>query len=103
MSKTVADSGQMRRLAAKLERLADEYQHLYEYELYGTIVDDIRRAYKGVDTDAMIHGLEEFRNDFSRLRYTVYQYAAYLRKAAAKYDDMQAELAAQAAQLTKDV
>lgn len=103
MPKTIVDSGEMRRLADRLERLADEYQFLYERELYGTIVENIRRAYKGIDAEAMIHGLEEFRNDFARIKYTIDQYASHLRFAARTYDDMQAELAAKANQLTQDV
>ncbi len=103
MPRAIVDSTDMRRLAGRLEQLSDEYQYLYERELYGRVSEKIRKAYKGVDADAMIHGLEEFHNDFARLKRTIDQYAAHLRRAAAKYDDMQEELACQAAQLSKDV
>ncbi len=97
------DSGEIRRLADKLERLAEEYQHLYEYDLYGTVVDSIRRAYKGVDADAMIHGLEGFRNDFARLKAVIDQYVAHLRYAARAYDDIQTEIESKAKNLKQDV
>ena len=103
MPKIIVDSVEMRRLADKLERLAEEYQHLYEYDLYGTVVDSIRRAYKGIDADAMIHGLEEFRNDFARLKAVIDQYVAHLRYAARAYDEIQAEIETKAKELKQDV
>lgn len=97
MSRIVVDSQEMRRLASKLERLADEYQYIVQNELYGKVVDGIRRCYNGVDADAMIHGLEEFRSDLLRMKKVVDQYAGYIRNAARKYDETQDELAAKAA------
>lgn len=103
MPRVVVDSGDMRKLARRLEQLSDEYQYIYERELYGRITEQIRAAYKGVDAEAMIHGLEEFRNDFNRMKNVIDQYAAHLRQAAMRYDDAQAELASHAAGLTKDI
>ncbi len=102
MANTKIDSGAMRRLASRLDALAEDYEYLYEHDLYVVIVDNIRRAYKGVDADALVYGLEGFKNDFRRLKRTINQYADFLRRAARRYDELQEELAARARQLTSD-
>lgn len=102
MSKTTVDSAALRRLADRIEQLADEYQYLYQHKLYGEILDSIRRAYKGEDADAMMNGLEQFRYDFNRLKYIIDQYVQHLRNAARRYDEAQDELKQNAAKLTDD-
>jgi len=102
MSGTTIDSDELRRLADRIERLADEYQYLYRHKLYGEVLSDIRRAYKGVDADAMINGLEQFRYDFNRLKHVIDQYVCYLRRAARRYDEVQEELEQSADLLSSD-
>ncbi len=103
MADTIVTTESMRSLAQKLDNLANEYTNIYTGELYGTCVDDIKKAWIGADADAVVNQLEGFHNDFNNIVKVVNQYADYLRKAAQTYDDAQETLKNTASTLTKDV
>ena len=103
MADTIVTTDKMRSLAHKLEQLAKDYSSIYNSQLYGTVKEDVKKAWIGADADAVVNQLEGFHNDFDTIVKVVNQYAEYLRKAARTYDDAQEALKNQAASLTKDV
>ncbi len=103
MADTVITTDKMRSLAQKLENLATDYTSIYNNQLYGTVKEDVKKAWIGADADAVINQLEGFHNDFENITKVVNQYAEHLRKAAQTYDDAQESLRNSASALTKDV
>lgn len=103
MADTIVTTESMRSLASKIENLASEYQTLYTNQLYGTVASDVKKAWVGVDADAVITRLEGFHNDFDNIVKVLNQYVEHLRKAAQTYDDQQEALRQAANTLTQDV
>lgn len=103
MADTIVTTESMRSLASKIENLASEYQTLYTNQLYGTVASDVKKAWIGVDADAVINRLEGFHNDFDNIVKVLNQYVEHLRKAAQNYDDQQEQLRQAANNLTQDV
>ncbi len=103
MADTIVTTESMRSLASKIENLASEYQTLYTNQLYGTVASDVKKAWIGVDADAVITRLEGFHNDFDNIVKVLNQYVEHLRKAAQTYDDQQEKLRQAANTLTQDV
>ncbi len=103
MADTIVTTESMRSLASKIENLASEYQTLYTNQLYGTVASDVKKAWIGVDADAVLARLEGFHNDFDNIVKVLNQYVEHLRKAAKTYDDQQEALRQAANTLTQDV
>lgn len=102
MADIIVTTDSMRSLAQRLEDLANEYNAIYTNQLYGTCVNDIKKAWLGEDADKVCERLEGFHDDFNALVKVIDQYAEHIRKAAQLYDDTQADLKNRASALTQD-
>lgn len=102
MADVRVSSESMRSLATEIEGLANDYQNIYTSDLYGTVVDDVKKAWSGKDADAVLARLEGFHNDFNNMYKVLIQYAGHIRNAANIYDNQQAEMVSRANQLKQD-
>lgn len=53
------------------------------------LVEDLKSTWAGADNDAFSKKMEEFRDDFTKLKEEMDQYAQHLRNAAANYRNTQ--------------
>ncbi len=102
MADVRVSSESMRSLARKIEGLASDYQNIYTSELYGTVAENVKKAWFGADSQALLTRLEGFHNDFDNMYQVLNQYAAHLINAAKAYDAQQEELTRRANQLKQD-
>lgn len=90
----------LRMFAVKIEGLANEYQTLYNTNLYNNLVDtQLKEAYQGSDADAVTARLESYRQPFTSMKNQLDKYAQFLRSVAETYDSTAADLAGQASQI----
>lgn len=102
MADVIVSSESMRTLASKIEELAGNYQDIYTRQLYGTVVDNVKKAWKGKDSDAVLTRLEGFHNDFDNMYKVLTQYAQHIRSAANTYDAQQDSIFTAAQRLRQD-
>lgn len=102
MADVRVSSESMRSLARKIEGLASDYQNIYTSELYGTVAENVKKAWSGKDSQMVLERLEGFHNDFDNMYKVLDQYAKHLRRAAEIYDKQQEELTRRANQLKQD-
>lgn len=84
----------------QLETLRDEYNSAYTVDLYTNAVEEVKGAYKGVDCDAFVNKVEEFRDDFDKMYQVLGQYIEHLRNVLKDYRTQQEHLAQVAKTLT---
>lgn len=90
----------LREFAVKIEGLANEYQTLYNTNLYNNIVDtQLKEAYQGSDADAVTARLESYKMPFASMKSQLDKYAQDLRGIAESYESTAADLAGQASQV----
>lgn len=87
----------------KLEAAKDEYQSTYVTDLYSNALEEVKGAYSGVDCDAFVNKVEEFRNDFEKMATILQEYIDHLRKVHQDYKVTQDALAQRAKALKGDV
>ncbi len=102
MADVIVSSESMRSLATKVEELANDYRDIYNSQLYGTVADNVKKAWSGKDAEAVLARLEGFHNDFTNMYSVLEQYAKHLRHAADFYDKKQQYMVDEANKLTKD-
>ena len=102
MADVIVSSDSMRSLANKVEELANDYKDIYNNQLYGTVVSDVKKAWIGKDAEAVLARLEGFHNDFNNMFDVLKQYADHLRNAAGFYDKKQKYMEDEANKLTQD-
>lgn len=102
MADVRVSSDSMRDLANRIEEMANDYKEIYTGRLYGTVAGNVRNAWTGKDSDAVLNRLEGFHNDFDNMYNVLNQYVAHLRSAAQAYDAQQEELTNRANQLKQD-
>lgn len=92
------DTAQLDNVAEEVKKLADnylaEYKALYEY------VNDMKQAWAGIDNDAYTNQIIEFQDDFRKMEELMREYSEFLKSAAEKYRQTQADIKSKAQQLT---
>lgn len=87
----------------KLETAKDEYQSAYVTDLYSNALEEVKDAYSGVDCDAFVNKVEEFRNDFEKMTSVLQEYIDHLKKVLQDYKATQEALAQRNKALKGDV
>lgn len=101
--KATVDFSSLESYITKLETAKDEYQTAYVSDLYSNAMDEVKGAYGGVDCDAFVAKVEEFRNDFEKMTAVLQEYIDHLRKVLQDYRNTQENLSQLAKGLTGDV
>ncbi len=101
--KATVDFSSLESYITKLETAKDEYQAAYVTDLYSNAIDEVKSAYGGVDCDAFVAKVEEFRNDFEKMTGVLQEYIDHLRKVLQDYRNTQENLSQLAKGLAGDV
>ncbi len=101
--RATVDFSSLESYITKLETAKDEYQTAYVTDLYSNAIDEVKAAYGGVDCDAFVAKVDEFRNDFEKMTNVLQEYIDHLRKVLQDYRNTQENLAQLAKGLTGDV
>lgn len=101
--KATVDFSSLESYITKLETAKDEYQTAYVSDLYSNAIEEVKGAYGGVDCDAFVAKVEEFRNDFEKMTAVLQEYIDHLRKVLQDYRNTQDNLSQLAKGLTGDV
>ncbi len=96
----IVETTQLDTAAGKVEELAtnyfEEYTKLYE------LVTELQNAWAGADNTAYTNQINEFKDDFQRMKNLMDDYAQFLRETAAKYRSVQEEIKTGAQKLQID-
>ena len=84
----------LRRAANEVDDLADSYKRQYD-EFYTQVAELVSSDWKGKDANAFQAKVEEFKDDFMKMKDLMNQYATHLRTAASDYEQNQSELMSQ--------
>ena len=90
----------LRNTSKNVSSKASDYESSYK-QLYNKI-DELKSAWDGADNKVYTERIEGFRNDFEYMKSLMDEYASYLSATAAKYEDTQNEIAANAKSLRID-
>lgn len=101
--RATVDFSSLESYITKLETAKDEYQSAVVSDLYSNCLEEVRAAYAGVDCDAFISKVDEFRNDFEKMVGILQEYIDHLRKVLQDYRNTQENLSQLAKGLAGDV
>ncbi len=87
--KIIVATEELKSVAQKVDDMAQNYKESY-IELYSTINSLSETGiWQGVDNQAYVQQIEQFRNDFEAMEQLMRSYADFLRKAAEGYKTIQ--------------
>lgn len=93
---------EMRAIANRIDELANEYQSLYNNNLFQSLVSgDLTDAYKGTDAQTLIDRIKSYQVPFDAMKNQLNNYAEFLRGTAFAYEDTKNALAQEAASVGK--
>lgn len=88
---------ELRNVATKVRSQAEEYARQYT-QLFSD-VDGMANVWQGKDNTTFTHQIKGFMDDFQKMRTLLEEYAAFLEKSAAAYEQTQDELTSAAMRL----
>lgn len=97
--KIVADTAKLNSTAMEVRRLSQDYER--EYTDLFRLVQDLKSAWDGRDNVAFTQQIDGFKDDFQRMKKLMDDYAAYIEKVAATYQETQNTLATNARTLSQ--
>lgn len=86
----IVETAQLDTAAGKVEELSKNYFDEYT-KLYG-LITELQNAWAGTDNTAYTNQINEFKDDFQRMKSLMDDYAQFLRETAAKYRAVQEEI-----------
>lgn len=101
--KATVDFSSLESYITKLETAKEEYQAAYVTDLYSNALEEVKGAYGGVDCDAFVNKVEDFRNDFEKMTSVLQEYIDHLRKVLQDYRNTQDALEQRAKGLAGDI
>jgi len=94
------DTGKLRSTKADIVgELTPKYKQLYE-NMYKKMGDMRSSAWQGLDIDAYLTRIEEFRKEFDKMKGHLDAYGDYLQKSAEAYEATQSDIKSKAEHLT---
>lgn len=98
MESITATYEDMRRTATEVDTLADDYENLYQRFL--SEVEKLTKTdFKGIEADTFYERVNGFRDDFSKMKQLMNDYATFIRQTADSYEETQNNLKQQASAL----
>ena len=93
---------ELRDLADRIKKLAEQYKTIYEERLYGSFKRDLKNAFQGDDAETAMGQLDGLSDDFEAMYTTITKYGQHLSNAADAYENKMKALNREAQNLNRD-